>query len=627
MGFAPRTPLLILAAAAALGAMSPAEALTVLYRRPYGTRGRSDASRLARRERAVRRGYWSPLAPGLTAIPVPTPVAPRARRAVAGLVATRDLELATRTHRDNAGELLRAVADRVPAAVGISFAGAVQSANAAKHRSWLDAPRRAERREAWADCSVETPVGAPGIEIVDTKDDQESVDVRVGGGGTSTHVPCGAAALRVARRGYEVASGSPRAEQLSAELEARISVLVDQKVAEVMRRRDADLEEKLGLANERIDALEHGKRSAADELLMAAADVKGRESDLAVEGNQLGAEIQEMALFSLEPEANLYFCKTPLLTSPRQTLKVTNLHSTNIAFRVKVTAPKSYIVRPASGTLKPRESRDVGIVHRPTGCDQANNHRFMVQAVPVVSDDNVSREDWCEFDKDAIQELRLSVVLEEHDDAEEFRSMLRLVGQKLNERTADIRDNTLAIEAGLRSEIEKRTTYIRDKTLAIEAGLRSETLAIEAGLRSEVEKLSRFHTSTSWDEQINFEEPPEKIAEMAISRYIVKKCIELFVEIAEEKGDYKKFAEQFGKGLKLDDRKGSANRIKVAQLLRFHTSTSDDEQICVYKELPLRRSTPYLDSSPQGPRTLNTITSGTSPTSEGSVAADPPTAA
>jgi len=34
-------------------------------------------------------------------------------------------------------------------------------------------------------------------------------DVRVGGGDTSSHVPCGAAALRVARRGFEVAAGSP----------------------------------------------------------------------------------------------------------------------------------------------------------------------------------------------------------------------------------------------------------------------------------------------------------------------------------------------------------------------------------------------------------------------------------
>jgi len=557
---------------------------------------------------------------------------------VAGMVATRDLELATSTHRDNAGELLRAVADRVPAAVGISFAGAVQSANAAKHRSWLDEPRRAEWREAWADCSVETPVGAPGIEIGDTKDDQMSDDVRVDGGGTSTHVPCGAAALRVARRGFEVAAGAPRAEWLSADLEARISVLVDQKVAEVMRLRDADLEEKLGLANDRIDALERDKRSAADELVTAAADVKGRESALAAEGSQLGAESLEMALFSLEPGANLYFCKTPLLTSPRQTLKVTNLHSTNIAFKVKLTAAKSYIVRPASGTLKPRESRDVEIALLPTGCGQANNHRFLVQAVPVASDDNVSREDWREFDNDAIQELRLGVVLEERDDSEEYRSMLRLMAQKLDERTAYIGRKTLAIAARLRSEFEKN-----ENLHVVIGGLLEFRALLFVPRRAPLDMLDSRETRNNiklyvrrvflmdnsdvfmpdWLNLIkgvvDSEGLPSNISRetlqqnrilRVIKKRLVKKCLEMFAEMAEMKGDYKKFAEHFGKCLKLSVHRGSTNQINVAELLRFHTSTSWDEQINYDEEPPQRRVT-FTDDTATSSYTASADTSST----------------
>ena len=237
---------LLLAAVAAAGAMAPADALIVLHKRPYGTRGRSDAARLARRERAERRGFWSPMPPGLTAIPVPTPVAPRARRAVAGMVATRDLELATNTHRDNAADLLRTVADRVPAAVGICFSGAVQSANAAKHRSWLEEPRRAGRREAWADCLIETPVGEPGIEIVETKDDQESKDVRDGDAATSAHVPLRCCRpFRAARRGSEVVAGSLRDGWQSADTNAHINELVDQKVAVGMRHLEVVIEKKL----------------------------------------------------------------------------------------------------------------------------------------------------------------------------------------------------------------------------------------------------------------------------------------------------------------------------------------------------------------------------------------------
>merc|ERR1712079_301771 len=64
-----------------------------------------------------------------------------------------------------------------------------------------------------------------------------------------------------------------------------------------------------------------------------------------------------------------------------------------------------------------------------------------------------------------------------------------------------------------------------------------------------------------------------------IKKNLVKKCLEMFAEIAEKKDDYKKFYEQFGKCLKLGVHEDSTNRTKVAELLRFHTSKSGDEQI------------------------------------------------
>ena len=38
-----------------------------------------------------------------------------------------------------------------------------------------------------------------------------------------------------------------------------------------------------------------------------------------------------------------------------------------------------------------------------------------------------------------------------------------------------------------------------------------------------------------------------------IRKNIVKKCMELFAELADEKDDYKKFYEQFSKNLKVQD--------------------------------------------------------------------------
>jgi len=105
-----------------------------------------------------------------------------------------------------------------------------------------------------------------------------------------------------------------------------------------------------------------------------------------------------------------------MTTSPNRMLKLTNLHSGNVAFKVKTTAPKAYLVRPSSGTLMPQEQQEVQIILQPQGVDgQPNTHRFLVQAVAVQSPTPVSREQWADFHKDSIQELKLNVSVEEKD--------------------------------------------------------------------------------------------------------------------------------------------------------------------------------------------------------------------
>lgn len=62
-----------------------------------------------------------------------------------------------------------------------------------------------------------------------------------------------------------------------------------------------------------------------------------------------------------------------------------------------------------------------------------------------------------------------------------------------------------------------------------------------------------------------------------IRKNLVKKCLELFEELAEDKESYKKCYEQFSKNLKLGIHEDSQNRKKLSDLLRYHTSASGDE--------------------------------------------------
>jgi molecular chaperone HtpG len=73
-----------------------------------------------------------------------------------------------------------------------------------------------------------------------------------------------------------------------------------------------------------------------------------------------------------------------------------------------------------------------------------------------------------------------------------------------------------------------------------------------------------------------------------IRKNLVKKTIELFTEIADNKEDYKKFYESFAKNIKYGIHEDSENRAKLAELLRFHTSKTGTETTVSFKDYVTR---------------------------------------
>ncbi|KAL8270645.1 hypothetical protein Esti_005426 [Eimeria stiedai] len=119
-----------------------------------------------------------------------------------------------------------------------------------------------------------------------------------------------------------------------------------------------------------------------------------------------------MPLLHITPEKTIEI-PCALFTSSSVELLLENVSShPYVAYKIKTTAPKSYLVRPSSGVVPQGQTRSVQIVLQALTEEpsRTSSDRFLVQATPVESSLPLPRNYWLSLSKTDVEETRLSVL-------------------------------------------------------------------------------------------------------------------------------------------------------------------------------------------------------------------------
>ncbi|KAJ1613054.1 vesicle-associated membrane protein [Cryptosporidium canis] len=127
--------------------------------------------------------------------------------------------------------------------------------------------------------------------------------------------------------------------------------------------------------------------------------------------------IEGAKLVKVHPEKALEF-PLVLYSSITTPLIIENITSSTVAFKIKTTAPRGYLVRPSSGLIQSGQTKEIQVILQPLqSVEQASpSHRFLIQTTTFDSSmEQLTKDFWQDLTKEQLFEHRLSVIFKQEN--------------------------------------------------------------------------------------------------------------------------------------------------------------------------------------------------------------------
>lgn len=127
-------------------------------------------------------------------------------------------------------------------------------------------------------------------------------------------------------------------------------------------------------------------------------------------------------LLQITPRNALLF-KGPFDTPSKTYIKILNVSTKKVLFKVKTTMSKCYSVQPNRGVLEPSSKNNIMVCLKAFTYDpeNKNRHKFMVQSTtaPIDIEENSLKEAWKKIPQDKIVEYKLKCVFDATENSKE----------------------------------------------------------------------------------------------------------------------------------------------------------------------------------------------------------------